>query len=353
MGKKSKKLLRKTLYWRPVRSVLHVSRLVVLPGFQGVPIFDVMYFFFNGIMKGYINQRAAALSYHFVLALFPLLLFLCTLLPYIPIDSLYLQVYVFIQDMLPEAVSHKVIETIDVIFLKKHGGLMSLGFLTSIYVASSGVNAIIIYFNSSKQNSKKRTWIKRRMVSIGIVFAIGFVVILSFALIVGSKAFFNFLLAKGLIEQGFMLFLLKTAKWALLVSLVYIMFVLLYYYSPIDKSNLKFFSAGATIATTLFILSISGFNFYISHFSHYNALYGSIGALIVFLLWVYMISYILIIGFELNASVAHAVSEGYKKETSQELIEGETPMHISRSGSNKSIYRRWKRILSRIGLIRR
>lgn len=352
MGKKSKKLLRKTLYWRPVRSVLHVSRLVVLPGFQGVPIFDVMYFFFNGLMKGFINQRAAALSYHFVLALFPLLLFLCTLLPYIPIDSLYLQVYVFIQDMLPEAVSHKVIETIDVIFLKKHGGLMSLGFLTSIYVASSGVNAMIIYFNNSKQNSIKRTWIKRRMISIGLVFAIGFVVILSFVLIVGSKAFFNFLLAQGLIEQGFMLFLLKTAKWTLLISLVYIMFVLLYYYIPTYKSNLKFFSAGATLATTLFILSISGFNFYISHFSHYNALYGSIGALIVFLLWVYMISYILIIGFELNASVAYAVSEGYKKEINKELIEGETPMHISRSGSNKSIYRRWKRILSKIGLIR-
>ncbi len=344
MSKKHNKYIRRFLYWRPVRNALHVSRLVVLPGFQGVPLFDVLVFFFQGLAKGFINQRAAALAYHFVLATFPMLLFFFTLLPYVPIESLYLQIIEFIESILPESISSEVLSVINEIFLKKHQGLMSIGFISSIYVASSGVNAMMVSFNNSKYSTKKRSWIKRRLISIGLVFAIGLVVILSFVLIIGSTAFFNFLLNHSIIEKGFILFLLRSAKWILLISLVYIMFVMIYYYTPADKFNFKFFSAGATLATILFILSVSGFNFYITNFSRYNALYGSIGALIIFLLWFYLISYVLIIGFELNASIAHAVQE---KEASNQ----EDKMTLSRSAGNKSVYRRWERIISRVKVL--
>ncbi|MDD2530302.1 MAG: YihY/virulence factor BrkB family protein [Bacteroidales bacterium] len=345
MPKKQNKILRRFLYWRPIRNILHFSRLIVLPGFQGVPLFDVLFFFIQGLAKGFINQRAAALAYHFVLATFPLLLFFFTLLPYVPIESLYLQLIEFIESLVPESISEKVISVINGIFLKKNQGLMSIGFISSIYVASSGINAMMMSFNSSKYNTKKRSWIKRRLISIGLVFAIGLVVILSFTLIVGSTTFFNFLLKNSFIQEGIILFLLQSAKWLLLIALVYIMFVMIYYYTPADKSNFKFFSAGATLATILFILSISGFNFYISNFSRYNALYGSIGALIIFLLWFYLISYILIIGYELNASIAYAVGERVSKKDS---INEEEGMSISRSAGNKSIYRRWDRIIRRI-----
>jgi membrane protein len=345
MPKKKNKYIRKLLYWRPVRNALHVSRLIVLPGFQGVPLFDVLFFFIKGLSKGLLSQRAAALAYHFVLATFPLLLFFFTLLPYVPIDSLYLQVIELINSLLPPSITGKVTTVINEIFLKKHQGLMSIGFISSVYVASSGVNAMMISFNTSTYNTKKRKWLKRRLISIGLVFAIGLIVLLSFILIIGSTAFFNFLLRNNIIEQGFMLFLLQSAKWLLLVAIVYIMFVMIYYYTPADKTNFKFFSAGATLATILFILSISGFNFYIANFSRYNALYGSIGALIIFLLWFFLISYVLIIGYELNASIAYAVSE---KSSKKEYAGGEEPIQISRSAGNKSVYRRWNRIIRRI-----
>lgn len=349
MPNKQNKYLRHFLYWRPIRNALHVSRLIVLPGFQGVPLFDVLFFFFQGLAKGFINQRAAALAYHFVLATFPLLLFFFTLLPYVPIDSLYLQIIELINTLVPESVAEKTISVINEIFLKKHQGLMSIGFISSIYVASSGVNAMMISFNSSKHVTQKKKWFRRRLISIGLVFAIGLVVILSFTLIIGSTAFFKFLLENSFIEEGIILFLLKSAKWLLLVALVYIMFVMIYYYTPADKSNFKFFSAGATLATILFILSVSGFNFYISNFSRYNALYGSIGALIIFLLWFYLISYILIIGYELNASIAYAVKEKVSKENE----DNENSIKISRSAGNKSVYRRWRRIISRIMIVLR
>lgn len=349
MPNKQNKYLRHFLYWRPIRNALHVSRLIVLPGFQGVPLFDVLFFFFQGLAKGFINQRAAALAYHFVLATFPLLLFFFTLLPYVPIDSLYLQIIELINTLVPESIAEKTISVINEIFLKKHQGLMSIGFISSIYVASSGVNAMMISFNSSKHVTQKKKWFRRRLISIGLVFAIGLVVILSFTLIIGSTAFFKFLLENSFIEEGIILFLLKSAKWLLLVALVYIMFVMIYYYTPADKSNFKFFSAGATLATILFILSVSGFNFYISNFSRYNALYGSIGALIIFLLWFYLISYILIIGYELNASIAYAVKEKVSKENE----DNENSIKISRSAGNKSVYRRWRRIISRIMIVLR
>ncbi|MBP1645314.1 MAG: ribonuclease [Bacteroidetes bacterium] len=349
MPKKQNKFIRHFLYWRPIRNALHVSRLIVLPGFQGVPLFDVLFFFFQGLAKGFINQRAAALAYHFVLATFPLLLFFFTLLPYVPIDSLYLQIIELINTLVPESISGKVTSVINEIFLKKHQGLMSLGFISSIYVASSGINAMMISFNSSKYVTQKKKWFRRRLISIGLVFAIGLVVILSFTLIIGSTAFFKFLLENSFIEEGIILFLLKSAKWLLLVALVYIMFVMIYYYTPADKSNFKFFSAGATLATILFILSVSGFNFYISNFSHYNALYGSIGALIIFLLWFYLISYILIIGYELNVSIAYAVKEKVSKDNE----DNENTIKLSRSAGNKSVYRRWRRIISRIMIVLR
>lgn len=344
MSKKSDKYIRKFLYKRYVRNTIHVSRLIVLPGFQGVPIFDVLSFFINGLVKGSINQRAAALAYHFVLATFPLLLFFFTLIPYIPIDSLYVQVIELIELLIPDAIAGKAVETINEIFLKKHQGLMSIGFIASLYVASNGINAMIKSFNRTTHVSKKRKWYKNRLISIGLVFAIGLVILLSFVLIIGSKTFFNFLLRNGLIQEGFMVVLLQAAKWILLIALVYIMFVIIYYYTPTDKSNFKFFSAGATLATILFLLSVSGFNFYITHFSRYNALYGSIGALIIFFLWFYLISFILILGFELNASIAHAIVEGRKRDDVEEGSE-EEPLHISRTGGNKSSYRRWKKII--------
>lgn len=337
--KKSEKYIRKFIYWRPVRSFLHYSRLVVLPGFQGVPLFDVMVFFFSGLSKGFLNQRAAALSFNFFLSLFPLLIFFVTLIPYIPIDDLYLQVYIFLQEFIPASAYGAVERTIDGIFRQKHQGLMSIGFVTSVFVASNGINAMLESFSSTLHVIQKRHWLKQRIFSISTVFGIGIVVIGSFALVIGYQYVIDYLIH----ATGFISAIFGFIRWSILISLVYFMFASLYYYAPMDRTNFKFLSAGATLATILFILTTFGFNFYIERFSSYNALYGSIGALIIFLLWIYLNSYILLIGFELNASIAHALTQGHRKK--QFDLYGEEKLYISRTASNRSIYRRWNKIL--------
>ncbi|MDR1848382.1 MAG: YihY/virulence factor BrkB family protein [Bacteroidales bacterium] len=300
--------IRKLIYFRPVRTAMHFLRNVTMPGLQGVPCFFVARFFVTGLYRSSLNQRSAATAFHFVLALFPLVLFFFTLLPYIPVSKLYVQLYELLNDLLPESVYVQATEVLDDIIKRKHTGLMSIGFITSMYVASSGINAVLISFNQSKQikQSEKRKWLNRRLLSLILILLIGFVMIFAFCLIVGFKSFTSYLLSHNYLAYGFHLFLLRTIKWILLVGLIYFIFAAIYYIAPIRKKGYRFVSAGSTMATLLLILTTQGFSFYIRNFSHYNVLYGSIGTLIVLMIWIYLNCFILLVGFELNAAIVEA-----------------------------------------------
>jgi membrane protein len=332
MSKKQQKILRKLLYWRPVRSTLHYSRQLVIPGFQGVPFFDVMFFFGKGLTKGVINQRSAAMSFHFFLSLFPLILFLFTLLPFMHLHNLTNQLLLTLQEFAPSSVLPFLDNTITDLMTHKHKGLMSIGFISSIYVASSGVNAMLVSFNQSQHTKKKKSFIKRRIMSISIVFLAAIAIIISLTLIMFSKKIFLFLIDKNIIDTLTQLYMLRILKWTLLISIVYLGFASIYYFAPSNKEGYKFFSAGASLGTLLFILMTQGFNFYIIHFSRYNALYGSIGAMIIFLLWIYLSSYLLLIGYELNASIADAYIHGYSKNKKKKkpLIKNIKKLHYKK-----------------------
>lgn len=314
MSNKQQKILRRLLYWRPVRNTLHYSRQLVLPGFQGVPFFDVMLFFGKGLTKGVLNQRSAAMSFHFFLSLFPLILFLFTLLPFMHLHSLTNQLLLTLQEFTPSSIYPFLDNTISDLMTHKHKGLMSIGFLSSIYVASSGVNAMLVSFNQSQHTKGKKSFINRRITSVLIVICLAVAVIISLTLIMFSKKIFSFLIDKGIIDTLTQLYVLTALKWTLLITIVYLTFASIYYLAPSNKEGYKFLSAGATLGTFLFILMTQGFNFYILHFSRYNALYGSIGAMIIFLSWIYLSSYLFLIGFELNASIADAYQQGYSKK---------------------------------------
>lgn len=333
------KILRKLIYWRPVRNLLHASRMIVVPGFQGIPLFDVAVFFVKGLMRGVLSQRAAATSFHFILALFPLLLAFFTLLPYFDTTYYATQLFDFLKETLPETIYPTIESTLVEILHRKHNGLLSIGFISSIYVASNGINAMLLSFNQTHHTIEKKRWLKRRLMSVLIVILIAIVVIISFTLTGGFKHFVNYLEAEGILYSEVRLLMLKIAKWVLLIGITYFSFASLYYFTPAVRTHYTFFSAGATLATFLFLLTTQGFNFYITHFSRYNALYGSIGVLIIVLLWIYLNSYILLIGFELNASIAEAHILK-TKESSDDLP---TLNRTSRTSSPIKRWKKWKR----------
>ncbi|MDD2412897.1 MAG: YihY/virulence factor BrkB family protein [Bacteroidales bacterium] len=294
----------KGLYF--VRLLTVILKRITLPGFDDTPIYFVGEFFFKGLFKGSINQRAAALSFTFLLAIFPALLSFFSLIPYIPISNFQPMLLGFLEGVIPQS-TWKVIERVIIdIVSRPRGGLLSVSFLFSLFLASNGMMAVSRAFNSSFYQIETRSAVKQRLASLLLVAIIAFLVILSIAAIALGRFFINYLEAKEILSGTFAVYSLVFFKWIIVMMLVFFAISFMYYVAPANKKHFRFISAGSSLATIMSLLLLVGFDFYISSFTRYNALYGSIGTLIVIMMWLYFNSIALLIGFELNVSILKA-----------------------------------------------
>ena len=297
------KLPRKLLYKRPVRTFLHLIKQITLPGFQGVPIFDVLDFFIRNLLKESIANRAKAMAFSFFLALFPMLLFLFSLLPYFPIQGIQNELYAALNEMLPADVYAKVINTMDEILTHKHTVLLSVGFLGTLVVSVNGMDSIMQAFNQSLNIIETRSFVKRKLLCLYLVLLLFVLVAVVLTIMMGYKHFTAYLLSRDLIAENFWYYAMNVGKWILMIAIGLFVISSIYYVAPVKKQRLNFFSAGASLSTVLFFLVTAGFRLYIENFSNYNALYGSIGTLIIVMLWIQLSCMILLIGYELNISI--------------------------------------------------
>lgn len=297
------KLPRKLLYKRPVRKFLHLIKQITLPGFQGVPIFDVLEFFIRNLLKESIANRAKAMAFSFFLALFPMLLFLFSLLPYFPIQGIINELYSALNEMLPADVYAKVINTMDEILTHKHTVLLSVGFLGTLVVSVNGMDSIMQAFNQSLNIIETRSFIKRKLLCLYLVLLLFVLVAVVLTIMMGYKHFTAYLLSRDLLAENFWYYAMNVGKWILMIAIGLFVISSIYYVAPVKKQRLNFFSAGASLSTVLFFLVTAGFRLYIENFSNYNALYGSIGTLIIVMLWIQLSCMILLIGYELNISI--------------------------------------------------
>ena len=297
------KLPRKLLYKRPVRKFLHLIKQITLPGFQGVPIFDVLDFFIRNLLKESIANRAKAMAFSFFLALFPMLLFLFSLLPYFPIQGIINELYSALNEMLPADVYAKVINTMDEILTHKHTVLLSVGFLGTLVVSVNGMDSIMQAFNQSLNIIETRSFVKRKLLCLYLVLLLFVLVAVVLTIMMGYKHFTAYLLSRDLLAENFWYYAMNVGKWILMIAIGLFVISSIYYVAPVKKQRLNFFSAGASLSTVLFFLVTAGFRLYIENFSNYNALYGSIGTLIIVMLWIQLSCMILLIGYELNISI--------------------------------------------------
>jgi membrane protein len=294
------------LHWKPVRILVWLSRRIVLPGFDRIPLYDVMVFFINGLFRGFITTRAASISFNFFLAIFPLLVFFFTIIPLIPIDNFQESLMALISDFLPHSADATVEEIIRDIVTQPHAGWFSVSFFLTLYFSTTGVHSLMEAFNNTSHAIETRSWIKLRLVSLFLVLIISAMLIISIGLITFGPVLLEWALPDKILAGGFYLFLLIAVKWVVVLALLFFAISLLYYMAPAKRRHFRFISAGSTLATLLVILTTFGFNFYVDNFSRYNVLYGSIGTLMVVLLWIYFNAISLLIGFELNASIYNA-----------------------------------------------
>jgi membrane protein len=299
-------LIRAIIFSQPFQSFVSYTKRVALPGFDNMPLYYVADFFFTGIQKGKIVTRAQALAFSFFLAIFPATIFLFSLIPYIPIRDFQDQLLALIKDILPANAFNSVRSTIEDIIKIPRSGLLSFGFIAALYFTTNGFMTMMRGFNTSYHVAETRSPFKQRLVAINLTLIISLLVLVSTLLIISSEGATHYLVKHSILKTKTQVAFLFLGKWAVIVALFFFAISFLYYYAPSKKKRWRFVSAGSTLATISAIIVSIGFAYFVNHFGRFNKIYGSIGTLIVIMLWMYFNSLILILGFELNASIENA-----------------------------------------------
>jgi membrane protein len=269
--------------------------------------------------KSSITLRANSISYSFIIAFVPAVLFLFTLIPYVPVKGLEESIMLTLKEVLPNDAFRLLRSTIEDIITNQQTGLLSISFLITLYFASSGVIAIMNAFNHSSHAIESRTAVKQQLISLLLVFILAINMIISGAALAFSSILLYFMEGKGIISNDFNYFLLNAGQWIIILLTSMIAFSSIYYLAPAKKRIFPFFSAGSILASFLSVISFKVFTIFINNFSNYNKFYGSLGAMIMIIVWINLTALMLLIGYELNASIYEASKNGLEKKTSNNV----------------------------------
>ncbi|MFZ4613539.1 MAG: YihY/virulence factor BrkB family protein [Bacteroidia bacterium] len=283
-----------------IKSVL--SRIFV-PGFEKINLYEILVFFFKGVINYDITTQASSLAFKFFLAIFPGLIFLITLIPYVPIQNFQNQLLEILKDFLPGGAFEALEETLNDLIKNQNGSLLSFGFLFALFLATDGIHAMINAFNSSDHKEETRSMIKIRLISILLVFIITLLLIVSIGLIVFSGVIINFLKSNSIIYDELLVWALIIGKWIITLGMFFTSISFIFWLGPDRKHKFRFVSAGSTFTTFFSIFISLVFAYYVDNFGNYNKLYGSIGTVMVVMLWMYFNSIGLLLGYQLNASL--------------------------------------------------
>ncbi len=302
--------LRERLSKIPVINLIVAAlRRVKLSFLEGLSLYDLLELYAIGIFKGALTTRASAIAFSFFTAIFPFLLFVLVLIPYIPIADFKSEFLLFLDSTLPPQTSEffmvNIFENLD---NTERGGLLSSVFALSIFLMANGVSAIFSGFEHSYHDVITRNVFKQFLYALGVALLLAVLVILTVAVF----GYFQIYVIQPLYEQfdtgqhaalSSNLFWVKFFKYLFFVVMLYIATATLYYFGTKEGRHSKFFSIGALFTTLLIILTSYLFGIYIENFSQYNKLYGSIGALLILLFYLWLNANILLLGYELNATI--------------------------------------------------
>lgn len=294
---------RHLLKFKPYYLLIEWTKVMILPGFSPLPVYTVASFFFQEIGKDELVNKATSLAYNFMLAIFPAIIFIFTLIPYIPIDHFQDQLMNLIALVLPVEAYDAVKTTLLDIVSNQNSKLLSFGFLLALIFSTNGVHTLMQAFNKSSLITETRPWLKQRLVALNLTVLISFALIFGLIIMTIGESVLEFLKTELRFKDSFWLHVINLSRWFILVVVYFFTISILYRYGPANAKKWRFFSAGSWMATILAVLTFWGFSYYINNFGNYNKLYGSIGTLIVLMIWLYLNSLIILVGFELNASI--------------------------------------------------
>jgi membrane protein len=309
-------MIKLIMNWKWVQWLILQAKHFSFIGLEDIPVYQVWKMFIKSLNEGVLTQRAAAISFSFFLALFPTIMVFFTLIPYLPIQGFQLELMEVINMILPEATNAWIVGIINDIITREQGGVLTIGFILTLFFASAGFKSILIAFNSSvHEEDKPIGFFRLQWVSVVLLLTFTFTSVITISAIIFNNFILSWLFDEGLLKERALYYLIQSGNWLLILSMVQFMIATLYYFGGRHKARFKIISAGSTVFTVVMVLLVVLiFDFYIDNFNSYNVLYGSIGTLLIVLMWIYIISYVLLLGFEINSSIQAAKRQKLDQE---------------------------------------
>ena len=299
------KLERIILNFSVVRFLKDKSKHIVLPGFDGVPLYDVIVFFFSQVRRVGLNQRAEAVAFNFLMAVPAGTIFLCTLIPYLPVSKQVTdELLVLTKDIFRSGDTYVLVSNFLRDFLMTpRSGLLSIGFILAVYYASNAMIGIMYSFNKSLLSVSKRNFFQARWMAIKLTTVLILLIIATIILLITQGKIANMLFEWLDIKNHVVIFLILSIRWVVIGALFFYSVAITYKYAPAVHKRWRLSSPGAIFATLLIIITNFAFSFWVNHFSNYNKIYGSIGTILIIMLLIYINALLLLIGYELNVSI--------------------------------------------------
>ncbi|MBK3464252.1 MULTISPECIES: YihY/virulence factor BrkB family protein [Pseudomonas] len=309
---------------------------MIFPDMKGLPLHRVMVRTVTEFIDDEMSTYASALAYQMLFSLFPFILFLIALIGFLHLPDFFSWLRLQSELVLPPQALEQVNPVIDQLQQSK-GGLLSVGIVIALYTASAGVRLMMSAMNAAYDVVEGRPVWKRFPLSIVYTVGIAGMLLVAAALMVLGPQVMGWIAAQVGLEE-FIVTLWTIARWPVIVILMMVAVALIYYVMPDVKQEFRFITPGSVLAVVVWIIASLGFAFYVKTFANYNAMYGSIGAIIVLLLYFYISAAVLLLGAEMNAVIEHMSSEG---KDAGEKVPGEldeTPkQHVSGLGRDHSI----------------
>lgn len=300
---------------------LEWSRTHSLPGLNRIPLYNLILFIDKETRDDAITTRANSMAFSFFMAIFPGILVLISLLPYFPISmDFFGTLQSSIKEVMPGKAGDMIFGTIKDIATKPKEGLLSAGFFLALWFASNGMLSMMKGLEKDYPITfKRRTAFQKRLMALQLTFLVGFVLVASVILVILGNTILKFVFQYIHVDV-LTIIAFSSLRWVVVILLFYSLFSMIYRYGSSTRHPIPFINPGAVLATPLSILTSWGFSFYVDNFGNYNKLYGSIGTLIVLMIWIQLNCMILLIGFELNAGIAVLRDERREKEKKKQPV---------------------------------
>jgi len=301
------KLEKKIYTSKPFRFLEKKSRKWTIPGIQGVSLYEIIRFFIGQVKKVGLIDRARSIAFSFLIAIPAATIFICTLIPYMPVSKqITRQLLLLTRDLTPNQNTYLLVSKfLEDFFSKPRVGLLSFGFLLALFYSSNAMMGIMRSFNKSlvynaRRNAIATRWMAIRLTALVLCMVMGSIIIM----VTQAEMLRNFLHELHISSRNAR-WLFRTIRWIVIIPIFYIAIACIYKYGPAVKKRWKLFSPGTLLATFLTILTTLAFSYWVNRFGNYNRIYGSIGTVMILMLLVYFNSLVLLIGYELNVSIYH------------------------------------------------